>query len=82
MPTSFWQNLRGISRTAPYFINNSAKTLEDVLQQYRAFFAAFSRLAVTPAAPGFGVISTDGIHRDRPFTPAEEPALLAYLRKL
>jgi cytochrome c peroxidase len=30
-------NLRGISRTAPYFINNSANTLEDVLQQYRAF---------------------------------------------
>jgi para-nitrobenzyl esterase len=29
-----------------------------------------------------GVLSTDGVHRDRPFTPAEEPALLAYLRKL
>ena len=74
-------NLRGISRTAPYFINNSAKTLEEVLQQYRAFFALQNRIAVTPAAPGFSVISTDGIHRDRPFTPAEEPALLAYLRK-
>jgi len=74
-------NLRGIRSTAPYFINNSAKTLEDVLQQYRAFFALQSRIAVTPAAPGFSVISTDGIHRDRPFTPAEEPALLAYLRR-
>jgi cytochrome c peroxidase len=75
-------NLRGISRTAPYFINNSAQTLEDVLQQYRAFFAQQNRIATTPAAPGFGVISTDGINRDRPFTPDEEPALLAYLRKL
>jgi cytochrome c peroxidase len=74
-------NLRGIRSTAPYFINNSAKTLEDVLQQYRAFFAFQNRIAVTPAAPGFSVISTDGIHRDRPFTPAEEPALLAYLRR-
>jgi cytochrome c peroxidase len=75
-------NLRGISKTAPYFINNSAKTLEDVIQQYRAFFAQQNRLALTPAAPGFGVVSTDGINRDRPFTPAEEAALLAYLRKL
>jgi cytochrome c peroxidase len=75
-------NLRGISRTAPYFINNSARTLEDVLQQYRAFFALQNRIATTPAAPGFGTISTDGINRDRPFTPEEEVALLAYLRKL
>jgi cytochrome c peroxidase len=75
-------NLRGIRKTAPYFINNSAKTLEDVIQQYRAFFAQQNRLATTPAAPGFGVVSTDGVNRDRPFTPAEEPALLAYLRKL
>jgi cytochrome c peroxidase len=75
-------NLRGISRTAPYFINNSAQTLEDVLQQYRAFFAFQNRIATTPAAPGFGIISTDGINRDRPFTPEEELALLAYLRRL
>jgi len=75
-------NMRGLARTAPYFINNGAKTLEDVLQQYRAFFALIDRVSPTPAAPGFNVLSTDGIHRDRPFTPAEEPALLAYLRKL
>lgn len=75
-------NLRGISRTAPYFVNNSARTLEDVLQQYRAFFALLNRLSPTPAAPGFGVVSTDGINRDRPFTPEEERALLAYLRRL
>jgi hypothetical protein len=41
-------NLRGISRTAPYFINNSAKTLEDVLQQYRAFFAQINSIVVAP----------------------------------
>ena len=74
-------NLRGISRTAPYFINNSAKTLEDVLQQYRAFFALINRV-VLPGTPPFGVVSTDGINRDRSFTPDEEEALLAYLRTL
>jgi cytochrome c peroxidase len=31
--------LRGISRTAPYFHDNSAKTLEDVVEHYRLFFA-------------------------------------------
>jgi cytochrome c peroxidase len=30
--------LRGISRTAPYFHDNSAKTLEDVAAHYAAFF--------------------------------------------
>jgi len=30
--------LRGITRTAPYFHDNSAKTLEDVLLHYREFF--------------------------------------------
>jgi hypothetical protein len=75
-------NLRGISRTAPYFINYIARTLEDVLQQYRAFFALQNRLAATPAGPRFGTMSTDGINRDRPSTAEEELALLAYLRKL
>ena len=31
--------LRGIRRTAPYFHDNSAKTLEDVAGHYAAFFA-------------------------------------------
>ena len=30
--------LRGISRTAPYFINNSAATLEEMLDHYDVFF--------------------------------------------
>jgi cytochrome c peroxidase len=75
-------NLHGISRTAPYFRNNSAKTLEDVLQQYRAFFAFQNRIQTNPKAVGFGILSTDGINRDRPFRPEEEPALLAFLRQL
>jgi len=69
--------LRGISRTAPYFHNNSAGTLEEMLDFYEAFF----RLVIqnNPKAP---ILTTDGIHIDRPPSPAERPALLAYLRKL
>lgn len=69
--------LRGISRTAPYFHNNSAATLEEVLDHYDAFF----RLVIqnNPRAP---ILTTDGIHIDRPPTPTERQALLAYLRKL
>ena len=32
-------SLWGVARTAPYFHDNSAKTLEDVMRQYQAFFA-------------------------------------------
>ena len=32
--------LFGIRQTAPYFHDNSAKTLEDVLQQYAFFFTS------------------------------------------
>jgi cytochrome c peroxidase len=35
--------LRGISRTAPYFHDNSAKTLEDVAGHYAAFFAVVTQ---------------------------------------
>ena len=65
--------LHGISRTAPYFHNNSAATLEDVLTFYQAFLARREVLAPTSAFinPPFG-----------PFSEAEKPALLAYLRKL
>ncbi|HKQ14095.1 MAG TPA: hypothetical protein VJT80_11740 [Steroidobacteraceae bacterium] len=64
--------LHGIARTAPYFLNNSAATLEDVLTLYQAFFARREVLAPTSAFinPPFG-----------PFTEEEKPALLAYLRK-
>jgi len=74
-------SLRGISRTAPYFMNNTAATLEDMLEHYKQFF---KRVQVqNPAAP---LLTTQpGVTPpviDRPFTDAEVPALLAYLRKL
>lgn len=74
-------SVRGISKTAPYFHNNSAATLEEVVDHYTAFFKrvqiVFAAIAKKPP-----VISTDGVHVDRPPAPEEVPALLAYLRKL
>ena len=74
-------SLRGIARTAPYFHNNTAATLEDVLEHYKQFFKLVA--IQQPAAPLLttqpGVVPP--VH-DRPFTDAEVPALLAYLRKL
>ena len=72
--------LHGIRATAPYFHNNSAATLEDVVDHYVQFFKRIEALAapgvVSPAA------STDGVHFDRAPRPEERAALLAYLRKL
>ena len=74
-------SLRGINRTAPYFINNTAATLEVVLEHYKQFFKRVQ--VANPAAP---LLTTQpGVTPpliDRPFTDAEVPALLAYLRKL
>jgi cytochrome c peroxidase len=73
--------LRGISKTAPYFHNNSAATLEAVLDHYQAFFASVARLNPPPNLPG--ILSSNGLVVDRGFVTADErPALLAYLRKL
>jgi cytochrome c peroxidase len=74
-------SLRGISRTAPYFSNNTAATLEDVVEHYKQFF---KRVAILAPAASFlttqpGVVPP--VH-DRPFSDAEIPALLAYLRKI
>ena len=38
--------LRGLTRTAPYFHDNSAKTLEDVAGHYAAFFAVVTQGAL------------------------------------
>jgi cytochrome c peroxidase len=43
--------LRGIRHTAPYFHDNSAKTLEDVLRHYRTFFAIATDLDGAGPAP-------------------------------
>ena len=73
--------LRGISKTAPYFHNNSAETLEAVLDHYVAFFASVARLNPPPNLPG--ILSSNGLVVDRGFVTADErAALLAYLRKL
>jgi cytochrome c peroxidase len=73
--------LRGISKTAPYFHNNSAATLEEMLDHYEAFFARVARLNPPPNLPPF--LSSNGLVVDRGFVTAEErAALLAYLRKL
>jgi cytochrome c peroxidase len=71
-------SLHGVSHTAPYFHNNSAATLDDVLDLYAEFFkqvrtinpSSFVLSTITPGA------------NDRPFTPEERPALLAFLRRL
>jgi cytochrome c peroxidase len=73
--------LRGISRTAPYFHNNSAATLEAMLDHYDAFFRRVARLNPPPNLPP--ILSSKGLVIDRGFVlPEERPALLAYLRKL
>jgi cytochrome c peroxidase len=72
--------LRGISRTAPYFHNNSAATLEDVVNHYIEFFKRVKANAPPGVVPP--VASTDGVHFDRAPTPAEVAALVAYLKVL
>ena len=71
--------LRGISKTAPYFHNNSADTLEDVVDHYIEFFKRVTANAARGRAAG-------SHHRRRAFRPPplpeERTALLAYLRKL
>jgi cytochrome c peroxidase len=78
--------LRGISRTAPYFHNNSAATLEDVLDHYDALFRRAERINSPPFVPKRNLppfMSSDGVTVDRGFVKPEERAgLLAYLRKL
>jgi len=75
--------LRGISRTAPYFHNNSAATLEEMLDHYDVFF----RRSEVNFVPGPGAVvppiaTTDGVNFDRRPAPEERAALLAYLKKL
>jgi hypothetical protein len=72
--------LRGISRTAPYFHNNSAATLEEVVDHYIEFFKRV--VVITPPGTISPVGSTNGVDWDRAPRPEERSALLAYLRKL
>jgi len=72
--------LRGLRRTAPYFHNNSAPTIEAVVDHYTEFFKR--AVANAPAGPGAPILSTDGVHADRPPTPEERLPLIAYLKTL
>ena len=73
--------LRGINKTAPYFHNNSAATLEEVLDHYDAFFRRVARNNPAPNLPP--LLSSNGLVVDRGFVTADERlALLAYLQKL
>src|SRR6266498_2534122 len=73
--------LHGIGKTAPYFHNNSAATLEEVLDHYDAFFRRVIRNNPPPNLPA--VVSSNGLVVDRGFVKSDErAALLAYLRKL
>jgi hypothetical protein len=73
--------LRGLRATAPYFHNNSAATLEDVVDHYVQFFKRIEALTA-PGVAASPAASTDGVHFDRIPRPEERAALLAYLRKL
>ena len=73
--------LRGIGKTAPYFHNNSAATLEEVVDHHIEFFKLVEANAA-PGAPVPPLATTDGVHFDRRPAPEERAALIAYLRKL
>jgi cytochrome c peroxidase len=72
--------LRGLRHTAPYFHNNSANTLEEVVDHYVEFFKRVQANAPPGVVPP--AVSTDGVNFDRHPRPEELAALLAYLRKL
>jgi cytochrome c peroxidase len=61
--------LWGVARTAPYFHDSSAKTLEDVLKHYRKFFTIISN----PAVDGDPAID---------LTEQDQADILAYLKLL
>jgi cytochrome c peroxidase len=84
-PSDDWNKLdmpglHGISQTAPYFHNNSAATLEDVVDHYIEFFKRVQANAAPGVVPP--VASTDGVHFDRRPAPEERAALIAYLKTL
>lgn len=73
-------SIRGLKSSAPYFHNNSASTLEEMVDHYIEFFKFVK--ATTPAGVIPPIASTDGVNFDRQPRPEERAALLAYLRTL
>ncbi len=74
--------LRNIKNTAPYFHNNSADTLDEVLDHYAALFVRLHR--INPRNPVITSTPADVSppEFDRNFTPEERPFLLKYLLTL
>jgi cytochrome c peroxidase len=64
--------LRGIRKTAPYFHDNSAKTLEEVAAHYTRFFA-FVTDPDGPAGPAQGFLQ---------LTPQDEADMVAFMKLL
>jgi cytochrome c peroxidase len=91
-PLDDWQkmdipSLRGVSKTAPYFSNNKAATLDDVVTHYEEFYKRVnfinSPTAPTPAILTTGTSMCGGqFCRDRILNPADHAALVAYLKTL
>lgn len=80
-PLDDWQKfdimpLDGISKTAPYFHNNSADTLEEVVDHYEAFFKF-----VSIAVPNGPLLKTPS-GESRVLQPEEKAPLVAYLKTL
>lgn len=79
VPTLF-----GIRHTAPYFHDNSARTLEDVVRHYQAMFELLTFFATNnlfaPPVNGQGCLAAECGYR--PLPDEEIGGLLAYLRKL
>ena len=76
--------LFGVARTAPYFHDNSAATLDDVVRHYQALFELLTFFAnnnlFAPPVNGQGCNAGEcGI---RPLPDDEVAGLLAFLRKL
>ena len=63
--------LWGVRRTAPYFHDNSAKTLEDVAAHYATFFAIVSDLDGPGPAPP-----------DIVLTPEDQAEIIAFMKLL
>jgi cytochrome c peroxidase len=84
-PTDDWGKfdvpaLRGLRATAPYFHNNSADTLEAVVDHYVEFFKRVRAVAPPGTVPP--IASTDGVNFDRGLTPADRAPLIEYLQRL
>jgi hypothetical protein len=79
-------SLFGIAKTAPYFANNGAATLDAVLDHYDSFFDLLK--ATVPATELLNTVPTTPPPFDRPLRKiaedggTERAALVAYLNKL